>query len=156
MADEIRVNGMQLSWGSIIAKVDGERYTGFTAISYGDKVETAKTYGMGRHHSPRGRTRGKYTTEPVKLTGPKSSMQALREQLAKRSSDGKTYGTVPFELVVQFVDTGEKGITVALEECRLVGNTEGHEENPDPLTDEVEIDCMRIRRNGLTLFEEAQ
>ena len=54
MADAIRVNDTQLSWGSIRCIIDGEPYFGFTAISYADKRERVKAYGMGRHHAPRG------------------------------------------------------------------------------------------------------
>lgn len=156
MSDEIRVNGNQLSWGSIEVQLDGERYHGFTAIGFSDSRERVKAYGLGRHHAPRGRSAGKYSVEPVSLTGWKSSVQALRAALAERAPDGTSYGDVVFQVVVQYTEADETPITVELEDCVWSKNTTSDEEGPDPLKEEIELDCMRIRRNGLVLFSEAQ
>jgi hypothetical protein len=153
MADQVFVNGNQFSWGSIILKIDGERFTGFTGISFADKRERVKAYGMGRHHAPRGRSRGKYTVEPVKLTGWKGSVQAAREGLAKRASDGISYGDVEFEIVVQYIEFDERDITIEINRCVWTSNSSSDEESPDPLKEEVELDCMYIRRNDLVLFD---
>lgn len=154
MSDQVRVNGNMLSYGSIKAKVDGDVFHGFSAIKYGDARERGKSYGMGRHQSPRGRGRGKYSTEPVVLTGPKSTMQELRAALAKRSPTGTSYGDVVFQLVVQYFETDDTPITVEIEDCVFTKNTSSEEEGPDPLSEDVELDCMRIRRNGMVLFDE--
>lgn len=156
MSDQIRVNGNIHSWGSIVVKLDGEKFYGFTAIKYGDSRERAKAYGMGKHHAPRARTRGKYSTEPVGLTGPKSTVQALRDALAAKSQGGTSYGDVEFDVVVQFIETDDTPLTVEIEQCVWTKNTEGHEEGTDPLSDEIELDCMRIRRNGKVLFDESR
>lgn len=156
MSDQIRVNGNQLSWGSIILKLDQDIFTGFTAISFADKRERVKAYGQGRHHAPRGRSRGKYTIEPVKLTGWKASVQIFRTQLAARSVDGKSYGDVEFQIIAQYVETDELPLTVAIERCVWAGNSSSDEENPDPLKEEIELDAMLIRRNGLVLFDGSQ
>jgi hypothetical protein len=132
MSDSIRVNGNQVSYGSIICKVNGDRFYGFTAISYGDKRERTKAYGMGRHHAPRGRSAGKYSTDP---------------------RDGKSYGNVEFTIEVQFIEPGEDPMSVTLERCVIVSDSASHEESADPLKEELEIDCMLIRRNGKTLFD---
>lgn len=156
MSDSIRVNGNIFSWGSIVLKVAGERFTGFNAITYGDSRERTKAYGMGRHHAPRGRTRGKYATDPVTLTGPKGTVQALRESLAKRAVDQASYGNVEFEVAVQFIDTGEVPQLVQLERCVITKDSSDASEVTDPLVDTIEIDTMLIRRNGLTLFDSEQ
>jgi hypothetical protein len=156
MSDAIRVNGNQLSWGSIILKVDSERYTGFTSISFADKRERVKAYGMTKHHAPRGRSRGKYTIEPVKLVGWKGSVQTLREALAALSLDGISYGDVEFQIVCQYVDTGENALTVEIDRCVWGGNSTSDEESADPLKEEIEIDAMLIRRNGLVLFDASE
>lgn len=155
MADEIRVNGNQHSWGSITVKVNEERYFGFTGISFSDSRERVKAYGMGRHHAARGRSRGKYATEPVGITGWKGSIQTLRQALAD-AGDGESYGDTVFQVVVQYVEDDDTPITVELEDCVLTKNTTTDEEGPDPLKDEIEADCMRIRRNGLVLFDNSQ
>lgn len=162
MADQVRINGNTHSWSSIVAKVEGERFYGFTSVSFGDKRERVKGYGMGRHHAPRSRSAGKYSTDPVKLVGPKSTMQALRASLAARAADGKSYGDTEFELTVQYVEPsntipgGETPIHVILQRCVITANISSDEEGPDPLKEEVEIDCMAIQRNGLTLFDSSQ
>lgn len=153
MADEIRVNGNQHSWGSITVKVNEERFFGFTAIGFSDSRERVKAFGMGRHHAPRGRSRGKYDVEPVSLTGWKGSMQQLRKALADAGSNAETYGDTIFQIVVQYVEADDTPITVELEDCVWTKNTTSDEEGPDPLKEEAEIDCMRIRRNGLVLFD---
>jgi len=156
MADELRINNNQHSWGSIILKCDSERYTGFTGISFADKRERVKAYGMTRHHAPRGRSRGKYTIDPVKLTGWKSSIAKLREALAARAADQKSYGDVEFQIVVQYVEYGEVPLTVEIDRCVIVGNSSSDDESPDPLKEEIEIDAMLIRRNGFVLFDASE
>lgn len=154
MSDAIKVNNNQFSWGSIIAKFGGSRFTGFTGVSFSDKRERVKAYGMGRHHAPRGRSRGKYTIEPVKVTGWKASVQKLREELALRATNGRSYGDVSFQLIVQYIDTGENDINVEIDGCVWMSNTTSDEESPDPLKEEFELDAMLIRRNGLVLFDQ--
>jgi len=157
MSDLIRVNGNQHSWGSIKLKIDTQEFTGFTAIGYSDKRERVKAYGMGRHHAPRGRSRGKYQVDPVKLTGWKASMQLVRQQLALRSGNGVSYGDVEFLILVQYVEEpSELPITVSIEGCVWSANTTSDEENPDPLKEEAELDAMLIRRNGLVLFDSTE
>lgn len=155
-ADPIRINGNQFSWGSIILTCGGQQYNGFTSISYGDKRERVKAYGMGRHQAPRGRSRGKYTTEPVKLGAWTGSAELFREVLAALSGNGLSYGDVECQVLVQYVDTGEKSMTVEIERCVYVSTSTSNEEGAELLKEEVELDCMYIRRNGLTLFDSTQ
>lgn len=157
MSDAIRVNGNLLSWGSIRAKIDGSLYHGFTSVTYADKRERTMAYGMGRHHAPRGRSAGKYSTENTKLGGPTATIQALRAALARKGG-GTGYGNVLFDIVIQYVEPGssDEPLTVQLEGCVLVGNSTSNEESPDPLKEEVEISVMRIRRNDLILWDEDQ
>jgi hypothetical protein len=155
MADAVRINGNQVSWGSIILKVGGERFHGFTSLAYGDKRERTYAWGMGKHQAPRARSRGKYTPDPVKLAGPKSSMQLLRQKLADLSEDGFSYGDVEFEITAQYSERDEPPMTVEIERCVIVANSSQEEESADPLKEEIEISCMKIRRNGLVLFDES-
>lgn len=152
--DPIIVNGNQISWGSIVLKLDEQRFTGFTAIAFSDKRERVKAYGMGRNHAPRGRSLGKYTIEPVKLTGWKESVQLFREALAAKTDGLKSYGDVEFACMVQYIEPSESEIDIEIERCVWMTNTSSDEENPDPLKEEVEFDAMLIRRNGLVLFDQ--
>lgn len=154
--DPIRINGAQVSWGSIKIKIDGETFTGFTSLSYGDSLEVAVAHGMGKHQAPRGRSRGKYVVEPVKLGGPPSSMDALRAKLASKSPDGQTYGFYEFQIVAQYVEDGEPPMTTEIESCRYVKNVNSREEGSEVLKDEIEISAMMIRRNGRTLCDSSE
>jgi hypothetical protein len=151
--DQVRINGNVYSWGSLTVKVGGERWYRLTSISYADKRERVKAYGQAKHQAPTGRSRGKYAVEPVKAGAPPGSFQLLRKLLATQAEDGVSYGDVPFDIVVQYIEADETPITVELIDCVWSGNTVSHEEGPDPLKEEVEFDCMRILRNGLTLFD---
>lgn len=156
MSDTIRVNGNLLSWGSIRVKaINGQLWHGFTSISYADKRERTMAYGMGRHHGPRGRSAGKYTTENAKLGGPTATVQAFRRDLAQLAGT-TAYGNVPVTIIVQYVEPGssDEPLTVELEDCVVVSNTTSNEEGPDPLKEEIELSVMRIRRNGLTLWDD--
>jgi hypothetical protein len=110
---------------------------------------------MGRHHAPRGRSRGKYSTENAKITGWKGSVQDLRAALAAKSKDGKSYGDVVFQVVAQYVEDDDSPITEELIDCVWVADTTSHDESPDPLKEDFEIDYMYAKRNGLTLFDNA-
>jgi hypothetical protein len=153
MSDQLRINGNAVSWGSIILKLNGESFTGFTQISYGDKRERSHVWGMGRHHAPRARTRGKYTPDAVKISGPKGSAQALRNMLALKAVDGRSIGDVVFQINVQYVEVGDIPMNVLIQDCVLIGDASSHDEGPDYLKDELEVSCMRIWRNGQTLYD---
>ena len=153
MSDQVRINGNLFSWGSIRVKCGGEEFTGFSKIAYADKRTRGKGYGMGRHQAPRGRTRGRYEVDPVTITAHRDSAEAFRAFLAAKASDQKSFGNVAFEIVVQYVDEGETPITDTLEDCVWSGNTVSNEEGSDPLTVDIELDCMRINWNGKTLYD---
>lgn len=156
MSDPISVNGNQHSWGSITAKFRGKVFHGFTGISYADARERVKAYGMGRHHAPRGRSSGKYTVENVKLTGWKASLQQLRYELDQEAPAGKSYGDVEFEVVVSYYESDDLPVTVVLSRCVWAKNSVSDDEDADPKKEEIELDCMGIRRNGLALFDESE
>lgn len=156
MSDAISVNGNQLSWGSITCKIDGSPFHGFIGITYADARERVKAYGMGRHHAPRGRSRGKYTVENSKLTGWKGSIQQLRQELAARALDGVSYGDVEFQVTISYFEDDDMPILIELNRCVIVKNSSGDDENADPEKEEIELDVMSIRRNGLVLFDSSE
>jgi hypothetical protein len=156
MADTVRVNGKQHSWASTIFRVNGERFYGISSISYGDKRERTKTYGMGRHQAPRGRTSGKYTVEALKLKVYTSTAQELRNLFAVETEDGASIGNAEVPIVLQLIEDDESNITVEFDRCAIASITASHDEGPDPASEEWELDVMLIRRNGQTLFDATQ
>lgn len=155
MPDPIRINGNLYSWGSIIAKAGPNRLVGFTGINYSDNRERVKGYGMGRHHAPLARSRGKYLVEAVTLTGYRHAIQALRDTLAQLSPIPGSYGDTEFNLSVQYVEAALGPLFVSIERCVWTGNSASDEEGSDPLTEEITLDAMTIRRNGLVLFDQS-
>jgi hypothetical protein len=155
MADNIRVNGNLLSWGSLGLKIEAERFYGFKSISYGEGIESVLVYGMGRHHAPRGRTRGKYVIEPLKLQGEVQTLKVVRQTLAARALDGKSYGTVEFEVFLEAVEQEQSSTTEFLR-CRWAKNTGSFEESAEGLYEEIEISVLQIRRDGFTLFDASE
>lgn len=155
MSDTRRVNGFAISWGSIKCRVAGEPYYGFTNISFGDKIERVWGYGLGAHHGPRDQSKGKYSAEPIKMTGWKASVQSLREAIAAESESGLNYGSPTFTVIAQYIEPGNAPITVVMYDCRWAENASSDEENPDPLKDEVTFTCRKITRNGLCLWDDS-
>jgi len=156
MSDAIRVNGNLYSWGSIVLTIDGEKYYGFTSLSFSDKRERKAVYGMGKAQAPRGKTRGKYTVDNAKLSGPISSVQAARAALAAKSTDGKSYGDVEFHVTCQFVETTETPMVVELFQCTWASNSLDASEGTDEVAEDFEVMPMKIERNGLCLFDASE
>lgn len=155
MADEQRINGNVYGHSSIILKLDNERFYGFKSISYGDSRERGKIYGAARHAGPRGRTAGKYTTEPVAVSMEKESAKTLRDALAARSTSGTSFGNVEFQIVVQY-EEGAKVVTDTIERCTWTKVAAKSEEGADGVYEEIEFDCMFILWNGKALFDDSQ
>lgn len=150
MSDEIRINGVQHSWASVVLKIDGKPWYGIKSIKYTDKRTRAKSYGIGRAHAPRGRTSGKYEVDPVSVSMEKASAKLLRDELAQKAG-GTSYGDAKCQIVVQYSE-GNSTITDELVDCAWADDGSSAEESPDPIYDEITFDCMRIVRNGKTLF----
>lgn len=153
MSDPVYINGHQHSWGSVKFKIDGEEFSGLSAIKFSDKLEKTKAYGTGKAHGPRARSRGKYSTELVVITFFTGSAQLLRAHLAEKSENGTSYGNVTFQMTLQFIEEGDEPVTVDFQDCEFSSNDASVEENPDPTKEDVGIDVMRILRNGLSLFD---
>lgn len=156
MSDAIRVNGNMYSWGSIVLTIDGDKYYGFTSLSFSQKRERKAVYGMGKAQAPRGMTRGKYTVENTKLSGPLSSVQAVRAALAAKSSNGKSYGDTEFHVTCQFVETDETPVTIEAFRCHWVSDSLDASEGSDEIAQDFEIQPMWIETNGLTLFDSSE
>lgn len=152
MANDVRINGNAMSWGSVICRLNGIEQHWLVSISYSEKRERGKVYGMGRHHSPRGRSSGKYSVENVKIKGPKTDVQGFLEYLAGLSNDGISYGNVKFPLFVQYVEDSAT-VTDEIVDCVVASVADTAEESVEGIMTEVELDAMYLVRNGKTLFD---
>jgi hypothetical protein len=161
MSDLLRVNGNVVGWGSLKFKVNGLRYTGFTSIGYGEKLESQLVYGMGRHQAPRGGTAGKYTPDMVKAKGPIASVLALKQQVAALSPTGRSYGAARFSGVLFFYEPGGVGQAGESHLVEFAGlkwseSTMANEEGPDPSQQEFSLQCLAIREDGMMLFDDSE
>jgi hypothetical protein len=152
MSDEVRINGKLFSWSSTSFKLNGEPYWGITEITFADKRDRPKGYGLGRSHKPRGKAKGKYEADNLKLKVHKDTAEAIRQDLAKQSPDGVSWGEVKVPAVLQFTED-DKIVTVEFEDCEPASNGEGNSEGPDPLYEDMEFCITGIKRNGLTLYD---
>lgn len=155
MSDPICVNGNSLSWGSLTFKVNGIVVYGFTDISFNDKRERVKGYSMGRHQAPVRRSRGKYTSENLKVTGYTSSVLYLRQLLAAQASGGKSYGDVFFEGNLNYFEPDDTEMNYEFRKLVWAANDSSHAEGPELLKQTVEFDCMWQVCNGLVLFDQS-
>ena len=152
MADSVLINGAMHSGSSTSFKLGGEKYTGITSIGYGDKRSRTKAFGATRSYGAVGRTGGKYEVDNLKLKAYKAAANQIRAQLAALSDDGVSYGNAEVPATLQFIE-GTDVITIEFERCAMVADSSTADEKPDPLTDDLEFDVMKIRRNGLVLFD---
>jgi hypothetical protein len=138
------------SWSSTILKIGGQTFHGIKAIDYGDKRERVKAYGMGRNYGPMGRTGGKYTPDPVKLTVFKSSVTQLKALFM----DPTLSLNLEQEIILQYVEFGtELPMTIEFTRCVIASQHTGLEESPDPTVEEIELDTMGITENGVSLYD---
>ncbi len=155
MSDKKRINGDVYSWGSLIAKADGDEFTGILALSFSQKRERTKQYGTGRHQAPRGRTKGKYSAE-AKITLVRGTMADWIAFLAAKAPDGVSYGDTVFQLTAQYVEPDETPMLVELVDCCIGSEDSSDEEGNESLKDEIGLDVMWIKKNGFTLYSSAK
>lgn len=152
MADSVRINGLQISWASVKLKIDGEPYSGVTAVEYADGIELSYAYGMARHHAPRGRTAGRYTPEPMVITAFMATSKAIQQALASRAG-GRGVSTVEVPIVLQYIEKDDAVITIEALSSRLVKIEGGAEESPDATTEKLTFMPMRYLRDGVALHD---
>lgn len=155
-SDPVRINNVMHGWGSIVAKFADERFYGFTSISYNDKLEGTPFSGQALHQAPIGRPPGKYSCDPCTVKFRKGSAAIFRQLLAQQAPDGRSFGTVEFDLIVQYLAAGDVPITDQVRRMRWTGNTASSEEGGDALMDEVTFQPLFIIWNGYTLFDSSQ
>lgn len=155
MSDAKRINGNDYSHASIKLTIADEEFSGFSKIAYADKRTRGKGYGTGG--MPRTRTAGRYEVDPVTLTGPRSSIDELRNALARASSDGVSFGDVVFQIQVQYIEDALGVVTDEIVDCVWAGQAISSEEtSTDPTATDIEIDAMRIIWDGKKLFREQE
>jgi hypothetical protein len=152
MSDSIRVNGNLLSWGSGGIKIASDRYFGIKEISFSEALEQTLIYGMGRHHAPRARTRGKYVPEVLKVVMEVNTVKTVQAALAAQAADSRSFATVEFEVFLEGVEA-EQTYTAQFNRCKWQKTGASWSEGPDAWYQECEFNYFTVVQNGLTLFD---
>lgn len=153
MADLVRVNGNDLSWGSIIVKVGDVPFYGFTEVSYGDKRTREYGYGLGRHHAPRSKSAGKYEPDMLVIKGHKRSVSALLDALqALAEQQGfSSFADAQFQTVVQYIENDAEHTDI-IDGCTVESVKDAHTEGPGLLMQDIEARPMTVERDGKVMF----
>lgn len=161
MSDLLRVNGNVIGWGSVKFKVNNRSFSGFTEISWGEKLESVLVGGMGRHQAPQGSTAGKYVPDMVKVKGRFASVNALKQQIADLSPSGNSYGAIRFSGVVFYTEAAVAGTPgeshrVEFSGLKWAENSVSNTDSADPITPEFSLQVLAIREDGLVLFDDSE
>jgi hypothetical protein len=151
--DSIRINGNPYSWASHVLYIGAHRYYGVTNVSWDEKRERVLVYGMTRAHGPRGKTSGKYTPGPLKMTFVADSALALKQDLAALASDFISAGNANVPVVLQAFEEGLPPIYEEFDAASWTSAAKTTEESPDPLKEEIEFTYLRHRSNGITMYD---
>jgi hypothetical protein len=153
--DTFRRNGYVLTWASAVVKVDNDEFFGFTGIDLEEKLTKGIAKALGQ--VPRGRGRGEYSVEGAVLKCHKDTAFALKERLALKSPDGKSFGNVPFFFSLQYIEN-DITVTEKLYECEIDGVKRSSAPGTDPLIEEIPISIGYVKVDGpnikdMTLFD---
>lgn len=132
------VNGSRHEWTSIEVKVKGSIVIGIKELSYNDKLEPTKVYGV--HAQPLGRTRGVYSAE--------ASISLLLDEantLIQALGDG--FKEAVFDITCAYSEGGAT-ITDEIIGCRIKGLDASLSQGADPAVRKFDLDVMYIVWNG--------
>ncbi len=152
MTEAVLVNGKGYDHSGTRLDCFGMKVVAFTSIDYNDKIERGEIRGASQ--VALGVTKGKYTTDPCKLTVIKTTAEEIRTHIAGQSRTGNSTGSPKGTIVVQYIDDDLGVQTHELIDCRLnTGGSSSSKEGSDALTEDLEFYVRLIKRNGKTLFE---
>jgi hypothetical protein len=151
------VNGFRPSWASIefrTALAGGAPSApnpAFQSIDYKATTERKKT--RGTNVKPFGKTRGTadFTCKIKMLL---HEWNILAGQLAQLSTTGSAYGTVYFQLQVQYAEANMTIITDTIIGCTLDTAEQSSSDGVEDIMVESELSPLDILRNGLSISDQ--
>lgn len=149
----LRVNNSLYSWSSSILIIGVEPFTLVTKLEFGEKRERVYGWGMGRHHAPIGRSAGKYTPDPVKMTIYAHAEKELLTLLGLLSGTGLSYGNAIVPIRLQLVEPDLTPLTYTLDRCCISEIGNAYEESPENIMVDVTWSTMGVYRNKRTMFD---
>lgn len=156
MTDTVRINNTIISNTSCLFRAAGVPYEGILALDFEQTRERKKVWGSRRNGKALGRTSGKYEAKDATLTMLADSYDVLTDALTLLG--GGSYGDAEFPFIAQYLEPspGIAGsilpITIALQDCAIVGEKEGYAEGIDEKVVEVTLSVMAITKNGKILY----
>lgn len=127
------INGVEYSWGDIVAAINGVPLVGITAISYEDSQDMQNNYGAGRH--PVSRSKGRITPS-AKITLHQSEVIALQSQ----SLTGRLQDIAPFDITVSYIPDSGIVVTDKIRNCQFKANKRDWKEGD--MLQEVELELL--------------
>lgn len=141
------INGVYHSFASIELTLDTGAQTyvtrGIGEINYKDELKPAEV--RGTHPQALGRTLGKYT-----CSADMSVHRPVYDEIVALLGTG--FGTVPFDLVVQFSSPGVPLTTDTLRGCRITGPSADNKDGEDASMIKLELMPMYLLWNGVSIL----
>ncbi len=109
------INGVEYSWGDIVALVGGAPLIGITAIDYADDQVVENHYGAGRH--PVSRSKGR-VTPTAKITLLQSEVIGLQA----KSPTGRLQDIAPFPIIVSYLPEDGQVVIDKIMNCQFKNN----------------------------------
>ncbi|HEX8795454.1 MAG TPA: hypothetical protein VF765_31105 [Polyangiaceae bacterium] len=152
MPDIVRINHTNLSWTSLVFKIDNQPWQGIVSLDYEQKRERKVVYASRQDGRPLGKTSGKYSVPSFTMKMLKDSALALKAYLSIKGLG--SYGDAEFGMQIQATEPvlGVLPITISAETCTIDGDKDGYEEGIDELLTEFTIGCLQLTENGLRLW----
>lgn len=159
MSDYPVIGGHWVSWAEAsfgISIPDGEDLTvlDISSVKWTSKLEGADVFGAGPNK--RGRTIGQANFEG-ELAMYFDAAQRLKRALAAKSQTGKRYGTIPFDLTINYspIDGDGTIATVLLQGCRITSaGTDMSSGSADALVVTMPLSILRVEEDadGLAIY----
>lgn len=160
MADinTVNIQGKLVSSSHSRLIIDGDRFTGFTSISWDEKREDVLGYAATPDAAPIGYSDGQYTPGELKIKGPVHAINQLRAWWAAKAADGRSYGMVIIPSATLEWDLGEGMPEQSAEwiDIRWQSNSNTNERNNDPKEEEIALKFRLCKRNGMTLYNSSE
>ena len=138
-----RVNGNAYDFTSIRLFLAYELFVGVKAISYKQTKKRKKVYGT--RAEPVARTRGQYEAS--------GSVELLRSEadrlVAMLGLGGKGWMETEFDIVVCMAEESQPTTTDVLRACSIDDEDHSYQNGDEPNMVKLELDIMRIERNGV-------
>lgn len=148
----VTINGKTFEASGCRLKVAGMPIKGWKSAKYSDKRTRSKVKLMDKSLAPVDLTQGEYNADQITLEMLKQTVQALRNRIALLSTDGTSFGQVKFNGSLQYTQIGLPSQNDEWIGMMWSGNDGAVSASPDPLYESVTFDVMKLKWNGVKLY----